>query len=58
MAWGHGMGRHSVEEVLKIGENDCKALSIFLGKNCIKLTLILQTVERSYSRERLDSVFS
>ena len=35
MAWGHGMGRHSVEEVIKIGENDCKALSVYLGKHRI-----------------------
>ena len=31
-AYGQGMGRHSKEEVRKIGYGDLKALSDFLGK--------------------------
>jgi hypothetical protein len=30
--WGHGIGRHSVEEVWSIAQNDIEALGNFLGK--------------------------
>ena len=40
-----GMGKHTYEEVAKIGRDDLQALSILIGKrtisfkNCFKLTL-------------------
>lgn len=30
--WGHGIGRHSVDEVWSIAQGDIEALSHFLGK--------------------------
>ncbi len=29
--WGHGMGRHTPQEILIIGQDDMKALSSFIG---------------------------
>ena len=33
-AHGQGMGRHSQQEVMAIGQADLKALSVFLGEKC------------------------
>ena len=37
-AIGHGIGRHSREEVMSIGEEDLRALSAFLGERASMLS--------------------
>ena len=42
MTWAQGMGRHSVDEINKIGDEDCRALSVYLGIKSHLLHLLYQ----------------
>ena len=53
--WGHGIGRHSLKEIIQIGYEDLRALSIFLGKvHCLYFTRDFGEVKTAgiYSRKK------